>query len=40
MLEEANGLLFYELVDHVAQNSSNSVEAFVGLAYVRKTDIV
>jgi heme oxygenase len=40
MLEEANRLLFHELVDHVAQNSPDGVEALIGLAYVRETDIV
>lgn len=40
VLEEADGLLLYELANHVAENSTNGVEALVSLTDVRKTDIV
>jgi hypothetical protein len=40
MLEQANSLLLDELVDHVAENCADSVEALVSLADVCQTNIV
>lgn len=40
MLQETDSLLLYELIDHVAKNSANCVEALVRLANVRKTNVV
>jgi hypothetical protein len=40
VLEQADGLLFHKLVDHVAKYGANSVKALVGLTDVGKTDIV
>lgn len=40
MLQEPGRLLFDELVDHVAQDSPNSVESLVGCADVVQTMIV
>jgi hypothetical protein len=40
MLQKTNCLLFYQLIDHVAQNGTNGVEAFICLADVCQSDIV
>jgi hypothetical protein len=40
MFEQADGLLLYKLVDHVAENGADSVEALVRLADVCKTNVV
>jgi hypothetical protein len=40
MLEQSDGLLLDELVDHVAEDSADGVEALVRLADVGQTDIV
>lgn len=40
MLEQANSLLFHQLVDHVAQDGTDSIEALVCLANVREANIV
>ena len=40
MLQKTDRLLLYKLVDHVAENSANCVEALVRLAYVREANVV
>jgi hypothetical protein len=40
MLQQADSLLFHELVDHVAKDGTDSVEAFVGLANVRQANVI
>jgi hypothetical protein len=40
VLEQANSLLLHELVNHVAQHGSNSVETLVGLADVGKANVI
>jgi hypothetical protein len=40
MLEKPNGLLFHELINHVAQNRSDSIEPLISLADVGKAYIV
>lgn len=40
VLEQAYGLLLDELVDHVRKHCADGVESLVGLADVRKTNIV
>lgn len=40
VLEKSNRLLLHELVDHVAENCANCVEALVCLTDVRKTDVI
>lgn len=40
MLQEPGSLLFDELVNHVAQDSSNSIEALVGSADIVQSMIV
>lgn len=40
VLEQANGLLFHELIDHVAEYGADSIKALVGLTDVGKTDVV
>ena len=40
MLQQTDSLLLDELVDHVAENGADSVEALVRLADVRQTNIV
>lgn len=40
MLEQADGLLLYKLVDHVAEHGADSVETLVRLADVRKPNVV
>ena len=40
MLEQANSLLFYELVDHVTKDGTDSIEALIGLANVREANVV
>lgn len=40
MLEQANSLLFDQLVDHVAEDCSNSIEALIRLANICETDII
>lgn len=40
VLEQADGLLLYELVDHITEDSADCIEAFVGLTDVRKPYIV
>jgi hypothetical protein len=40
VLEEANGLLLNQLVDHVAENGADCVETLVGLADVCEPNIV
>ena len=40
MLEKANGLLLYELVDHITQNSPDGIEPFIRLANVGEANII
>jgi hypothetical protein len=40
MLEQADRLLFHELVDHVAEYSTDSIKALVGLTDVGKPNVV
>lgn len=40
VLQEPSGLLFDELVHHVAQNSPNSIEALVGRANVVQSMVI
>jgi hypothetical protein len=40
MLKEADGLLFDKLIDHVAQNCANCVEALVCLTDVGQADVI
>lgn len=40
VLEQADGLLFHKLVDHVAKYGAHSIKALVGLTYVGKTDVI
>lgn len=40
VLEETDCLLLYELIDHIAQHSANSVEALVCLANIGQSDII
>lgn len=40
MLEQAYSLLLDKLIDHVAENSTNSVEALIGLADVCEANII
>jgi hypothetical protein len=40
MLQQADSLLLHKLVDHVAKDGANRVEALVSLANVCQTDIV
>lgn len=40
MLEKANGLLLDELVDHVAEHGTDSVEPLVGLADVGQPYVI
>jgi hypothetical protein len=40
MLKEAHSLLLNELVNHVAQNCSNSVKSLVSLTDVLQTEVV
>lgn len=40
MLQEPGSLLLHELVDHVAQNSPNSIEALVGRADVVQSVVI
>lgn len=40
MLQEPGSLLFNELVDHVAEDSPNSIEALVGCADVVQSMVV
>lgn len=40
MLEQADGLLLDQLVDHVAEDGANGIEPLVGLADVCETNII
>jgi hypothetical protein len=40
MLEETDGLLFYQLSDHVTQDGANSIESLVCLADVCETSVI
>lgn len=40
MLQESSGLLFDELVHHVAQNSPNSIESLIGCTDVVQSMVV
>lgn len=40
MFQKPSGLLLHQLIDHVAQNCSDGVEALVGRAYVVKPIII
>jgi hypothetical protein len=40
VLEQADSLLLDQLVDHVAKNGANSIETLIGLANVRKPNVV
>lgn len=40
MLQQTDRLLFNKLIDHVAEDSTHSVKAFVGLTDVGKTDVI
>lgn len=40
MLEQSYGLLFHQLLDHVAENGSDGVEPLISLADVIETHIV
>jgi hypothetical protein len=40
MLEKADCLLFNKLVDHVAEDGANSVEALISLTDVCEPDII
>ena len=40
MLEKTDGLLLYELVDHVAKNGTNCVKALIRLANVCETNVI
>jgi hypothetical protein len=40
VLKEADGLLLDELVDHIAENSTDGIEALIGLADVREANVI
>ena len=40
MLEKSDGLLFYELIDHIAKYGANCIEPLVCLADIGQADIV
>ena len=40
MFQQANSLLLDELIDHVAENRTDGVETLIGLADIRKANVV
>ena len=40
VFEQSDSLSFHELVDHVAENGADGVEAFIGMAYVRQAGFI
>jgi hypothetical protein len=40
VLEQPDSLLFYQLIDHVAEDSADSIEALIGLANVSETNVI
>lgn len=40
MLKKADCLLLYELIDHIAQHSANSIESLVCLANIGQPDVI
>jgi hypothetical protein len=40
VFQQPNRLCLYKLIDHVAQHSTNRIEPFVGVTYVRQAGLI